>query len=177
MSIAGAGQSVVVAQLAFSVWLPYRNPSDQRRLPVLGEAAHHLQIAFSVILEDRHRRFRPDDEVGRAAAEGHIAVEQQLHFQLLRVPFEALGDIALHGRNTDWGGLDAGPGVLADAQCAGPESNQGHQSRSQRGFLRQQARQLDEQGCRQDDHKAQQPDAAERSECGQWAFQLAVTEV
>ena len=176
-AVAGGGQPVVVAQFALRVGLAYRYAGDQCRIALLGEAGHHLQIAFGVILEDRHGGFRPDDQVCRAAAEGHVAIQQQLHLEFLRVPLHALCDVALHCGDGQRLALAGRPGMVLERQARKPGGEQQHDGGGQACFIGKQSRDRREQGGAQCDGKAQQPDPAERSQSGQRAIQLAVADI
>ena len=88
------GDAVVVPPLAVHHFAN-RHAGDQCRLAIVGEAAHDAEVAFGLILQDRHRRFRPDDQVRLSRAQGHVAVESQLRFDVCRVPLQVLFDVAL----------------------------------------------------------------------------------
>ncbi|MCY1178199.1 hypothetical protein D3C81_1637630 [compost metagenome] len=105
---------------------PYRHAGDQRRLPFGGKGADHVQVTLGGILEVRHRRFRPDDQVGRFRREGHVPVQGQLCIQVLWVPFQALLDVALNGRHLQRGAGRAGPGMPFEGQAGNPGREQQH---------------------------------------------------
>ncbi len=177
LGVARGGQAVVIAQLAFGVALAHRHTGDQRRIAVPGEAVHHRQVAGGVFLEDGHGRLGPDDQVGRTAGEAHVPIEQQLHFELLGVPLQALGDVALHRGNAQGLALGFCPGVAVECQACRPGRGQQHQGAAEREFAGIQPWQLDQQRRAQRDGEGQQPDAAHRRQARQWAFQLAVARI
>ncbi len=130
-----------------------------------------------MILEDRHGGFRPDDQVCRATTEGHVAIQQQLHLELLRVPLHALCDVALHRGNGQRFALAGRPGMVLECQACQPGGKQQHDGGGQACFVGKQSRDRREQGGAQCDGKAQQPAPAERSQSGQRTIQLAVANV
>ena len=119
-ALADHADAVVVALLAALITLANRHAGDQRGISLIGEAIDHAQVTLSAVLEHRDCSFRPDDQVGRFGAEGHVAVQRQLRVKLLGVPLHVLFDIALHGRHAQRFALWLGPGVILEGKTGDP---------------------------------------------------------
>jgi len=98
VTFAHDGDAVVVALLVMH-FLANRHAGNQRGVPFGGELAHHPEVALDGLLEHRHGRFRPYQQVDTLGAEAHVAVQRQLCIELLGVPLHALFDVTLDRRH------------------------------------------------------------------------------
>ena len=110
-ALAHHADAVVVTQIASCITLPNRYAGDQCCLAFSGKTVEHAQVALGAVFEYGNGGFRPDDQVGRPGAEGHVAVQRELGVELGRVPLQVLFDVALHGRYAQRRAFHLGPGV------------------------------------------------------------------
>ncbi|MCY1433221.1 hypothetical protein D9M71_492430 [compost metagenome] len=156
---------------------PYRHAGDQRRMPPGGEPAHHVDVALGLVLEHRHRGFRPDQQVHRFRAEAQVTVQRQLRVDVRRVPFQVLLDVALDGGDLQRVACRLGPGMPLECQAQPPGGQQQQAGHGQERGAGAQAVQVAQQGGGEGEGEGNQPYPAQRRKAGQRAVQLAIAGV
>ncbi len=77
------------------------NPRQQAGIVHLHRLVQILQIGAHRLLDGRDRRFRPYDDVSILILAAQVLIGAHRGGQRLRIPFEGLGDIALHQCHLD----------------------------------------------------------------------------